>query len=111
MDRFWQEHSEMLKRDAADVLHACNKLAVCLDMPSVVWEFLTDISRYWLLAGEGAAAYARDPSDHQAYEKYQYYQRLASDRCRQITSLFSRCERWILCSRRPQGANSERDEQ
>jgi hypothetical protein len=55
---------------------------------SVVEEYLTDISKCWQLARESAAAYARDPYDRRAYEKYRYYLRQVEAGCLQLTSLF-----------------------
>jgi hypothetical protein len=55
---------------------------------SAVAEYLEDIGKCWQLAAEAAAAYARDPYDRRAYEKYRYYLRQVEAGCLQLTSLF-----------------------
>jgi hypothetical protein len=93
MDAYWQQCAEQLERDGLKLLEACNQLSLCLGMPSSLWMYLSDVSRYWRLAAEGAAEYART-QELSEYEKYKYYTRKAYNRLTELVSVF---KQWEAC--------------
>jgi hypothetical protein len=107
MDVYWQQTAEQLEREGRLLFNACNQLSLYLGMPTSLWLYLTDVSRYWRLAAEGAAAYARDPKDLDAYEKYRYYRDKAYARLLELPSVF---RRWEECLSAHQDHDGQRDQ-